>query len=429
MTAFATRMDPTAERRTRFRWVICLLLFLITANNYFDRYLFGILGPQLAGLLHWSERDYTDIVFWFQVAYGAGFLVSGRFLDIIGSRRGMAWLVGVWSFAAMLPAGLSSLFGFKFARSLLGLAEPGHMPAAIKVVTEWFPRAERSLATGIYKAGSNLSAMFLPFIVPWMFVSWGWRPTFFITGVSGFILLVLWLWLYRPPGESPRVSPAELALIESEPVPPPRPATPWRVLLRHRETWGYALVKFMTDAIWHWYGAMFPLFLMKQFGLKLKDFGLPLFVLYLIADIGSIGGGGLATYWIKRGWSVTRARNAAMFLCCAAVLPAIYVPHTASVWLAVVIVGIAHAAHQGLTSNLFTTVSDMYPRQAIGSVVGLGGTAGQVGASLMTLATGWLLGHGHSFTALFTLAGTVYLVAFAFFRLMAPHYEPISLRT
>jgi ACS family hexuronate transporter-like MFS transporter len=270
--------------------------------------------------------------------------------------------------------------------------------------------------------------MFLPFLVPWLFVTYGWRPTFLLTGASGLILLVVWHWLYRAPRESRWVNAAELALIESEPAAPPGPATPWRVLLRHRETWGYALMKFLTDAIWHWYGAMFPLFLMKQFGLKLKDFGPPLFVLYLIADCGSVGGGALATWLIKRGWSVTRARNAAMLLCCSAVLPAIYVPFASSMWTAVVIVGLAHAAHQGLTANLFTTVSDMYPRQAIGSVVGLGGTAGQVGASLMTLVTGWLLAAGQSFTALFVVAGTVYLVAFGIFRLMAPRYEPIALR-
>lgn len=420
---------PTAERPTRYRWVICGLVFLITANNYFDRYLFGIIGPELVRLFHWSTSDYADIVFWFSVCYGVGFLIAGRFLDIVGTRLGMAWLIGIWSVAAMVPAGLGSLLGFKVARGVLGLAEPGHMPAAIKVMGEWFPRAERSLATGLYKAGSNVAAMLLPFLIPWMFVRYGWRPTFLVTGGSGLLLLGAWLWLYRLPRESgARVNAAELGLIESEPVPPRAPATPWRVLLRHRETWGYATMKFLTDAIWHWYGAMFPLFLAKQFGLKLKDFGPPLFVLYLIADVGSIGGGGLATWLIKRGWPVTRARNVAMFLCCCAVLPAIYVPHTSSMWLAVVIVGLAHAAHQGLTSNLFTTVSDIYPRQAIGSVVGLGGSAGQVSASLMALVTGWMLANGHSFTVLFTLAGTVYLVAFALFRLMVPRYEPIALR-
>ena len=425
----STVVAQAPGKPTSFRWVICLVVFLVTANNYFDRYLFGIVGPQLVKILHWTERDYTDIVLWFQVAYGVGFLFAGRFMDIVGTRRGMAWLISVWSIAAMLPAGLSSLLGIKFARTLLGLAEPGHMPAAIKVMTEWFPRSERSLATGIYKAGSNLSAMFLPFVVPWLFLNYGWRPTFLLTGASGLLLLWLWLWLYRLPRESKWVNASELAIIESEPVPPRQPATPWLVLLRYRQTWGYALIKFMTDAIWHWYGAMFPLFLMKQFGLKLKDFGLPLFVLYLIADLGSVGGGGLATSLIKRGWAVTRARNAAMLLCCTLVLPAIYVPHTSSMWLAVVIVGFAHAAHQGLTANLFTTVSDMYPRNAIGSVVGLGGTAGQVGAALMTLTTGWMIATGQSFTLLFTAAGTVYLVAFGIFRLMAPQYEPIALRS
>lgn len=424
-----TPSPAPAARRTHFRWVICALLFFITANNYLDRYLFGLIGPELVKLFQWSSRDYTDIVFWFQVAYGAGFLIAGRFLDVVGTRWGMAIMLGLWSFAAMIPAGLNSLLGFKFARAFLGVTEPGHMPAAIKVVAEWFPRAERSLATGIYKAGSNLSAVALPIVVPWLYLNYGWRTTFLVTGGSGFFALAAWLWLYRAPRENPRVSAAELSYIESEPIAPVRSLTPWRVLLRHRETWGYVTMKFLTDAIWHWYGAMFPLFIAKQFGLKLKDFGPPLIVLYVIADIGSVGGGWLATHLIKRGWDITRARNLAMFTCCAAVLPAIYVPHTQSVWVAVVIVGIAHAAHQGLTSNLFTTVSDMFPRDAIGSVIGLGGTAGQIGAALMTLVTGWLLASTGSFTVIFTIAGTVYLVAFAIFRRMAPRYEMIPIQS
>ena len=414
-------------RTAHFRWVVCGLLFLITANNYLDRYLFSVLGPELIKILQWTPSDYTDVVFWFQVTYSISYIPSGWWLDRVGTRRGTAWLIALWSAAAMLPALLSSLPGFKFARGLLGVAEPGLVPGSIKVITEWFPRSERSLATGLYKAGTNLGAVFVPLVVPWLYFTFGWRVTFLITGASGFVLWVCWLKFYHPPATSPHVNATERAFIESDPVPPAIGKISWRVLFRCREMWGYTLIKFLTDAIWHWYGAMFPLFLARQFNLSLKDFGLPLVVLYLIADFGSVGGGWLATHLIKRGWDVTRARKLAMFVCCAAVLPAIYVPHTSSMWLAVVIVAIAHAAHQGLTSNLFTTVSDMFPRAAVGTVIGIGGSAGQAGAAVMTLVTGYLLATGGSLTVLFAIAGSVYLVAFGLFNLISPRYEPVRL--
>ena len=414
-------------RTAHFRWIICGVLFLITANNYLDRYLFGVIGPELIRVLHWTPTDYTDVVLWFQIAYSVAYIASGWWLDLVGTRRGLAWLIAAWSAASMLPAGLGSLLGFKFARGFLGLAEPGLTPGSIKVVTEWFPRSERSLATGIYKAGTNLGAIFVPLVVPWLYLAFGWRVTFLITGASGFVLLFFWLKYYHPPATSPRVAAAERAFIESDPQPTAGGQVSWRALLRCREMWGYTLIKFLTDAIWHWYGAMFPLFLARQFGLRIQDFGPPLIALYLIADFGSVGGGWLATHLIKRGWDVTRARKLAMLVCCTAVLPAIYVPHTSSMWLAVIIVAIAHATHQGLTSNLFTTVSDMFPRAAVGTVIGIGGSAGQAGAAVMTLITGYLLATNGSFTVLFSIAGSVYLVAFGLFNLISPRYEPVRL--
>jgi ACS family hexuronate transporter-like MFS transporter len=414
-------------RTARFRWFVCVLLFLIAANNYLDRTIFSVLGPELIKVLHWTPSDYTDIVFWFQVTYAISYIPSGWWLDRVGTRRGVAWLVATWNAAAMLPGALTGLVGFKFARGLLGLTEPGLIPGSIKVVAEWFPRAERSFATGLYKAGSNLGAVLVPLMVPWLYLTFGWRATFFITGSFGFLLWLLWWKYYHIPSESPHVGAEERAYIESDPVPPATGKVAWGVILRCREVWGYTLIKFLTDAIWHWYNTMFPLFLAQQFGLSLKDFGLPLVVLYLIADLGSIGGGWHATFLIRRGWDVTSARKFAMLVCCTAVLPAIYVPHTSSLWLAVVIVGLANAAHQGLTSNLFTTVSDMFPRAAVGTVIGIGGSAGQLGATVMTLATGYVLSTGGNFTVLFAVAGTVYLVAFGLFNLMSPRYEPVKL--
>ncbi len=426
MSPHPTSAAP-AFRTAHFRWVICGLLFLITANNYLDRYLFGVIGPELIKVLHWTPKDYTDVVFWFQVTYGISYLFAGWWIDLVGTRRSMAWLVAAWSAAAMLPAAFGSLLGFKVSRALLGMAESGLTPGTIKGVTEWFPRAERSLATGLYKAGTNLGATFVPLVVPFLYLALGWRVTFLITGASGFVLLWFWLRYYRLPAESPHVPPAELAYIQSDPPAPAPKKISWRALLRCRATWGYMLIKFLTDAIWHWYGAMFPLFLATQFGLRLKDFGLPLIALYLIADVGSIGAGWLSTHWIKGGWDVTRARKLAMFLCCTAVLPVIYVPQTTSMWTAVLIVALAHAAHQGLTSNLFTTVSDMFPRSAVATVTGLGGSAGQVGGAVMTLVTGYLLTANGNFAVLFTVAGSVYLLAFGLFNLLAPRYEPVRL--
>jgi len=414
--------------RTRFRWVVCGLLFFVTANNYMDRQVFGVVAAELIRHFGWSTSDYASVVFWFQVAYGIGFIVSGKILDAVGSRIGLGVAVCLWSAAAAAHGAVGSLLGFKVVRLVLGLTEPSHMPAAIKVVAEWFPKSERALATGIYKAGSNVGAIAVPLIVPWIFVHYGWRATFVLTGLTGFVWLGFWLWLYRRPEVHPRVSPAELAHIRSDPVPPPPPRLSWRAVLRHKETWAYMNFKFMTDAMWHWYGAMFPLYLAQHFGLKLKDFGLPLIVVYLIADIGSIGGGWLSSALIQRGASITYARKLAMFVCCAATVPVIAVGVTQSLWLAVVLVGVAHAAHQGLTSNLFTVVSDLFPRNAVGTVVGLGGSIGQVGAALMTVVTAWVLAKYGNFTLLFLVAGSTYLIAWAIFHWVVPSFEPIEMK-
>lgn len=433
MPAFAPTLSPPSARSVkigRFRWTICGLLFAVSSLNYLDRQVFGILAPELIKLFGWSRGEYADMVFWFEAAYAAGFLGAGWFLDRVGTRLGFALAAAAWSAGAMLHAAVGTVLGFKIMRALLGFAEPAHLPAAIKAVAEWFPRRERALATGLYKAGGNIGAITASLLVPWLFVRHGWRWAFLLTGALGFVWLVFWLWLYRRPEESPRVGPVERALIRSDPPGESRSAVPWRVLLRHRETWAYVQAKFLTDAIWHWYLYMLPLFISSEFHLSIKQFGLPLVVVYVIADAGSIGGGWFSSHLMHRGWAVTPARMLAMLVCCCLVLPAVFVPHVRSVWTAVVIVGVASAAHQGFTSNLFTTVSDLYPQRAVGSIVGLGGTAGMIGAALLALFTAWLLqGRGAAgYTVIFFLAGTVYLVALALFRLLAPTLEPIRLR-
>lgn len=429
MTSFpVSSPDAPSMRRTHFRWVACALLFFVTANNYMDRQVLGLLAPELIKRFGWTAVQYTDVVFWFQVAYGIGFLVSGRLLDRVSTRLGLAAAVFIWSLAAALHACMGSLLGFKLVRFALGLSEPSHMPAAIKVVAEWFPRAERALATGLYKAGSNLGAIVVPMLVPWLFVRFGWRPAFLVTAATGFVWVIFWLWWYRTPEESRWVSPAELAHIRSDPIPQVTERPAWRTLLRERATWAYLAFKFLTDAMWHWYGAMFPLFLAQQFGLKIKQFGPPLIAIYLMSDGGSIAAGWLSSHLIGRGWSVTRARKLAMFICCVATLPVILAATTNHLWLAVAVVGLAHAAHQGLTSNLFTTVSDLFPRNAVGTVVGLGGTAGQIGAALMTLLAGYELGARGDLRLLFLLAGSTYLVAWVIFHFAVPSLEPLTLK-
>ncbi len=413
-------------RQAYFRWVICGLLFLVTVNNYMDRQIMGVMAPELIKLFKWSPQDYTNVVFWFQIGYALGFLAGGKFFDLVGTRLGFAVAVACWSLAATWHAGVSSIFGFMLVRFLLGFAEPSHMPGGIKVVSEWFPPSERALATGIFKSGSNIGALLVPALVPWMTTLVDWRAVFLITAATGFVWVAIWLWLYQPPEKSPWVSSAERAYL-ARGIPPVEPVRiPWRVLLRRRETWAYINFKFMTDAIWHWYLAMLPLFLSQRFGLGLMEFGLPLVVIYLIGDAGSVGGGWMSSHWIKRGWDLTRARKLAMLICCVATLPVILVTQVQNLWLVIIVVGIAHAGHQGLTSNLFSTVSDLYPQRAIGSVVGFGGTMGQVGAILMTLLSGVVLTRTGSLTVLFFVAGTAYMVAFFIFHWLVPRLVPLD---
>lgn len=413
-------------RAAHFRWVICALVFFAITNNYLDRQVFGVMGPELMKIFGWTPVQFTDIVFWFQVAYAIGFLLAGRIFDLIGTRLGFAIAVALWSVAAMLHAGMGSLLGFKLVRFLLGLAEPANLPGGMKAIAEWFPRRERALATGFYKAGSNVGAMLVPLIVPWLFFTFGWRATFLITGFTGFVWLVFWLRYYQTPPESRHVSTAERAYILSDPVEEGGKVK-WSAVLRERATWAYLAFKFLTDSIWFWYGALFPLFLSQNFKLSLKEFGLPLIAIYVIADFGSIGGGWLSTHWINQGWSITRARKVAMLICCLCTVPVIFVTRTTNLWLVIGLVGLAHAAHQGLTSNLFTAASDLFPKQAVGTIAGLGGVAGQIGTSIMTLLTGYLLATTGSFTALFFIAGSSYIVAWTIFHFAVPSLEPLKL--
>ncbi|HEX8142769.1 MAG TPA: MFS transporter [Pyrinomonadaceae bacterium] len=410
----------------RQRWVICALLFFATTVNYIDRLVFGILGPELQKIFGWTTKDYTDIVFWFEVAYAIGLVSAGRILDKVGTRTGYSAALIFWSLASILHAAMSTILGFSIARFLLGLGESGNFPAAIKTVAEWFPKKERALATGIFNAGSNVGAIGAPLMVPWLYISFGWQWAFIVTGAIGLIWIVFWLALYHIPTEHPRISKAELAHIQSDP-PDPVVKIAWAKLLPHRQTWAFVTAKFLTDSIWRWYLYLLPLFFSQTFNLDIKNFGPPFVVIYVMADVGSIAGGWLSSRLIKGGHSVNFGRKVALLVCAICVVPVVFVTQMSNMWFAVLLVGLAAAAHQGWSANLFTTVSDMFPRQAVGSVVGLGGMAGALGAMLILKITGYVLSHTGSYTMLFIAAGSAYLLSLAIIHVLVPRLEPAQI--
>jgi ACS family hexuronate transporter-like MFS transporter len=311
-------------------------------------------------------------------------------------------------------------------RFLLGLGEAGNFPASIKTVAEWFPKKERALATGIFNSGTNVGALVTPLIVPWITLHWGWQWAFIVTGLTGFLWLAWWLRAYKPPEEHPRLSATELAYIRSDPVEQVTPIR-WSKLIPYRQTWAFAVAKFMTDPIWWLYLFWIPDFLNRNHGLDLKSIGLPLVVIYLVADVGSIGGGWLSSSLIKRGWSVNAARKTAMLACALAVMPIVFASQAANLWVAVGLVSLAAAAHQGWSANVFTLTSDMFPRRAVGSVVGFGGMAGAVGGMLISVVVGEILQRTGSYVPIFFLAGFTYLAALVMVQLLAPSLTPPDL--
>ncbi len=437
--------------RENYRWVICALLLFAAVINYVDRQVIGILKPRLVETFGWTdERIYSSIVFSFQFAYALGFMFAGRVMDAIGVRRGFALAIVLWSLAAMahgaadllgafrLPvlnldakAGFAFISlggaaaGFALARFALGLGEAGNFPASIKTVAEWFPKKERALATGIFNSGTNVGALVTPLVVPWIAGHWGWQWAFIGTGLLGFVWLVAWLCIYRPPEQHPRVSAAELAYIRSDPVGP-EVKIPWRRLLPHRQTWAFAVGKFMTDPIWWLYLFWVPDFLNKQYQVEVtvSKMGPPLLTIYLIADVGSIGGGWISSRLIKRGWTVNGARKLAMLVCALCVVPIIFAASGLGKWTAVLLISLAAAAHQGWSANLFTLASDMFPRRAIGSVVGIGGMAGAVGGMFIAMLVGAVLQATGSYVPVFVIAGFAYLIALAVIHLLVPHLQP-----
>jgi ACS family hexuronate transporter-like MFS transporter len=408
------------------RWRVCAMLLAATTINYIDRQVLGVLAPFLQEQIGWNEIEYGYIVTAFQAAYAIGLLCAGAIIDRFGTRIGYAISIGVWSLAAMSHALATGVISFAAARFALGLGEAGNFPSAIKTVAEWFPRRERALATGIFNSGSNIGAIVAPLLVPVVATLWGWQAAFLCTGLLSALWLIAWLLTYRTPEQHPGMSAAELAYIRSDAAEPPT-RLPWMQILRYRQAWAFIAAKFMTDPIWWFFLFWLPKFLHAEYGLTLLGLGAPLIAIFVCADVGSIAGGWLAGRLIRRGWSVNRARKSAMAACALAVVPIVFAAGADNLWLAVALIGLATAGHQGWSANVFTLASDLFPRAAVASVVGVGGFAGAVGGMLIANFVGFLLQATGSYVPVFLVAGSAYLLALAVVHVLAPRLEPAQL--
>lgn len=415
--------EGTGKNVGRYRWVIVALLFAATAINYVDRQMIGVLKPTLETEFGWSESDFASIVFWFQVAYAVGYLSFGKIVDTVGARLGYTIAIVIWTISHMAHGFASGVVSFAAARFGLGIGESGNFPAGIRAVTDWFPQKERAFAIGLFNAGANVGAILTPLIVPALVIWFDWRAAFFITGIFGIAWLMVWWAVYRNPSEHPRVSASELAWIQQDPADPVEKIG-WSKLLFVRETWAYALGKFLIDPIWWFFLFWLPGYLFERYDLDLKTFGLPLAAIYLISDVGSIAGGWLSSRLIKAGRTPNFARKLTMLICALCVLPIWFAQSIDSVWAAVLVIGLATAAHQAFSANLYTLPSDVFPRGAVGSVVGIGGTVGALGGMGMALFAGYILDATHSYEVLFAICASAYLLALTVVHVLSPRLAP-----
>jgi MFS transporter, ACS family, aldohexuronate transporter len=414
-------------RMGRVRWTICAMLFVATSINYMDRQVIAILKPTLQHSIGMTEINYGYIVYAFQIAYALGLLVAGRLIDKFGTRIGYMLVMAVWSLSAMGHALANTALEFGFARFFLGLGESGNFPAAIKTVAEWFPQNERSLATGIFNSGANVGAILAPAIVPWVTLRYGWHAAFLTTGAFSALWILWWLRNYRKPTAHPTLTSTELRHIYREAAVDMGPAVPWLRLLACRQTWAFSISKFLTDPIWWFYLFWLPSYFSAKFSLNLAHLGLPLIVVYNVSAIGSIGGGWLPAPFRRLGLSASSARLAAMLVCASLVVPIFTATSVKSEWAAIALISIAAGAHQGWSANLFTTSSDMFPRNAVGAVVGIGGMAGSVGGAIFSLFAGHVLQLTNSYASLFAISAGAYLLALAILYLLAPGLKKVEL--
>ncbi len=438
--------STVTEKIGRYRWRICMVLFLATTINYIDRNVFSFtmldtaFRHQMLGIpesqplteadlrLFKEKMSFLDSIF--KYCYAFGFLLAGYMIDRIGIRRGYAVSIGGWSLAAVLHGLVHTVPGMAWARGLLGVGEAGNFPSAIKTTSEWFPKKERSFATGIFNAGANVGIILTAVCVPFIISHWGWRASFIVTGAVGTFVLFWWLAVYRKPEEHPKLSAEELAYIQQDGPQASDAPVKWRHLIGYRATWAFAIAKFMTDAIWWFYLTWLPTFFNDNDAfttkLDLKQVGIPFLVIYLISDGGSIFFGWLATKFIGMGWSVNKARKVTMLICAICVVPIVFASMTSSITVAIALIALATAAHQGWSANLFTTVSDQFPRRAVGSVVGIGGLAGGLGGALLAAKVGFIINNG-GYVPLFAIAASAYVLALLVMHLLSPRLETVKL--
>ena len=421
-------MTPAIARpaASQYRWIICALLFFATVISYVDRGVLGYLEKYLEGIFHFDSVQYSYMTTAFQIAYAIGLVTAGWLTDRLGTRKGLALAIVLWSLAAMSPGAATGVWTFCFAMFFLGLGEAANFPACNKTVAEWFPKKERALAFGIFNSGANIGNIAVPVLVPALVFAVGWRGSFVAAGASGLVWLIFWLWLYRTPEAHPRVSVKELAHIQCDP-PEKTETVPWARILPVKETWAFAGAKMLTDPIWWFYLFWLPRYLQETFHTSITTNRTPVIAVYLISCVGSVGGGWLSTAMLRGGRSLNAARKTALLICALTVLPVVYAPYAKSLWVVVALIGLAAAAHQGWSANLFTLASDLFPKAAVGSVTGFGGMAGAIVGAGFQLTAGYIVQLTNSYVPLFIMAGSAYVVALLVIHTLSPKLAPAKL--
>ena len=426
----------------KYRWTICALIFFATTVNYLDRAVISLLKDTLEVEFKWTETDYSNLVIAFQLSYAIGLLGAGRFIDWIGTKIGYALATTLWSIAAVAHALVNTTAGFFVARSALGLTEAGNFPAAIKATAEWFPKKERALATGIFNSGTNIGAIIAPLTVPFIAAELGWRWAFILTGAIGFLWLIFWFLYYEVPSKQKRLSKAEYDYIHSDVeeqvvvTDEPRESVGWGKLLGYKQTWAFVVGKFLTDPVWWFYLFWLPAFLKAEYGLEKTAVALPVALVYTMSSFGSIFGGWLPLYFIRKGWPVYRSRKTSMLIYAFFVIPVVFAQWLGKMdmWFAVMIIGLAAAAHQAWSANIFTTVSDMFPKRTVGSVTGIGGMAGALGGILIARLAGGLFDHFKAlgeietgYYIMFFICGSAYLLAWTIMHFLVPKMKQVDI--
>ena len=418
-----------------YRWIILALLFIATCINYLDRQIIGLLKPYLEKEFSWTETDFSHIVMAFTAAYALGLLIMGGMIDKLGTKIGYSLSVVVWSTAAMFHAIARSVFGFSIARVFLGLGEAGHFPAAVKTVAEWFPKKERALATGIFNAGTSVGVVIALLLTPYIFAHYGWQNVFWITGSLGFVWLIAWLYFYEVPSKQNKLTTAELAYIESDATANPtiKQNIPWRRLFYYKQTWAYVTGKFLIDPIYWFFLFWLPSYFSSTFNLDLKKPSLELMIIYGATTIGSILGGYFSSVLVKRGWPVIKARKTVLFLFAIIEISILSAQYISNVWMAVILISTVVAVHQAWATNIFTLASDMFPKQSVSSVVGIGGMAGAIGGILFPIFIGHVLDSyklagniTEGYNLIFTICGFTYLTAWVIIHFLTSNTKPIE---